>query len=157
MAPPHVPGVAALLISRGFTTPQQIRQRLADTAEDLGTPGFDNFYGYGLVNAAAAVGVENTAQTLRVFTATVAGGSVARLSSMARVMADGRFQINDSATGPVSVVAWQDFNGNGRIDPGDVYGRVDGVVVNPGSPVVGIQVRAQLYTGMPMTVSRAGR
>ncbi|GBD29321.1 Thermophilic serine proteinase [bacterium HR32] len=157
MASPHVAGVAALLVSRGFTTPQQIRQRLAETAEDLGAPGFDNFYGYGLVNAAAAVGVENTAQTLRVFTASVAGGSVARLSSMARVMADGRFQINDSATGPVSVVAWQDFNGNGRIDPGDVYGRVDGVVVNPGSPVVGIQVRAQLYAGMPMTVSRAGR
>jgi serine protease len=155
MASPHVAGVAALLISRGFTTPQQIRQRLAETAEDLGTPGFDNFYGYGLVNAAAAVGVENTAQTLRVFTANVTGGSVARRSSMVRVMADGRFQISDSATGPVSVVAWQDFNGNGRIDQGDVYGRVDGVVVNPGSPVVGLQIRAQLYTGGPMTVSRA--
>jgi len=155
MASPHVAGVAALLISRGFTTPQQIRQRLAETAEDLGTPGFDNFYGYGLVNAAAAVGVENTAQTLRVFTANVTGGSVVRRSSMVRVMADGRFQISDSATGPVSVVAWQDFNGNGRIDQGDVYGRVDGVVVNPGSPVVGLQIRAQLYTGGPMTVSRA--
>lgn len=157
MASPHVAGVAALLISRGFTTPQQVRQRLAETAEDLGRPGFDNFYGYGLVNAAAAVGIENTAQTLRVFTAQAGGGSLTRLSSMVRVMADGRFQISDSGTGMVSVVAWQDFNGTGRIDPGDVFGRVDGISVQAGRPVLGVQVRAQLYTGSPVSVSRAGR
>jgi serine protease len=156
MATPHVAGVAALLVSRGFTTPQAIRQRLRETAEDLGPQGFDIFYGYGLVNAAAAVGAENTALTLRVFTARAGGGSLARLSSMVRVMADGRFQINDSQTGVVSVVAWQDFNGNGVIDPGDVYGRVDGVSLQPGSPAFGVQVRAQMYMGGPISVSRAG-
>lgn len=155
MAAPHVAGVAALLVARGFTTPQAIRDRIAQTADDLGVPGRDAFYGYGLVNAARAVGAENTALTLRVFTASAAPGSVQRLSSMVRVLENGQFQIPDSATGMVSVVGWQDFNGNGRIDAGDVYGRADGILVQPGSPAVGVQVRLQLYTGAPVSVSSA--
>lgn len=155
MATPHVAGVAALLAARGFTTPQAIRERLAQTADDLGLPGRDNLYGYGLVNAARAVGAEHTALTLRVFTASAAPGSVQRLSSMVRVLENGQFQISDSATGMVSVVGWQDFNGNGRIDAGDVYGRVDGISVQPGFPTVGIQLRLQLYTGAPISVTRA--
>ncbi|MDR7471129.1 MAG: hypothetical protein QN201_13465, partial [Armatimonadota bacterium] len=68
---------------------------------------------------------------------------------------NGQFQIPDSATGMVSVVGWQDFNGNGRIDAGDVYGRADGILVQPGSPAVGVQVRLQLYSGAPVSVSSA--
>ncbi|SNY50020.1 serine protease [Arsukibacterium tuosuense] len=55
MASPHVAGVAALLWSH---FPQcsnaQIRNVLAVTAEDLGTAGRDNSYGYGLVRTKAA-------------------------------------------------------------------------------------------------------
>ncbi|MEH8016427.1 S8 family serine peptidase [Rheinheimera muenzenbergensis] len=55
MASPHVAGVAALLWSH---YPQcsnaQIRNVLAVTAEDLGTTGRDNSYGYGLVRTKAA-------------------------------------------------------------------------------------------------------
>jgi hypothetical protein len=53
MACPHVSGVVALMISAGVT---DIRATLAETAEDLGDPGWDPQYGYGLVNAVAAVG-----------------------------------------------------------------------------------------------------
>ncbi|MCE2652766.1 MAG: S8 family serine peptidase [Planctomycetaceae bacterium] len=57
MACPHVAGVAALLVSSvgpGNATPAQIRQAMEVTATDLGTPGRDDLFGHGLVNAAAA-------------------------------------------------------------------------------------------------------
>jgi PKD repeat protein len=54
MASPHVAGVAALLIAKGIA-PNQVRAVLQSTAEDLGASGRDNFYGYGLVRADAAV------------------------------------------------------------------------------------------------------
>jgi len=57
MASPHVAGVAALLISQGtYTTPDQVRNRLQSTAKDKGPTGWDSSYGWGIVNAAAALG-----------------------------------------------------------------------------------------------------
>jgi len=57
MACPHVSGVAALVLSRypGMTN-QDVRERLIETADDLGSSGKDLYYGYGRVNAFAAVG-----------------------------------------------------------------------------------------------------
>ncbi|MCX5894345.1 MAG: S8 family peptidase [Proteobacteria bacterium] len=56
MAAPHVAGVAALIKSKHPDwTPEQIRSALLNTAEDLGDPGRDDQYGYGLVDAFAAV------------------------------------------------------------------------------------------------------
>jgi serine protease len=72
MASPHVAGVAALVWSQVPTaTATEIRNALAATAEDLGSAGRDNSYGWGLVQAADAVaylgggggGDENTAPT----------------------------------------------------------------------------------------------
>jgi subtilisin len=53
---PHVSGVAALLMEQGMTSADDIRARLQSTARDLGDPGRDKWYGYGLVDAAAALG-----------------------------------------------------------------------------------------------------
>ena len=53
---PQVAGVAALILSvRPDLTEAQVRTTLQNTARDLGSVGFDNTYGYGLVNAHAAV------------------------------------------------------------------------------------------------------
>ncbi len=53
MATPHVSGVAALIWSRApASTSQQIRAALQAGAEDLGAPGRDNTFGFGLVQAA---------------------------------------------------------------------------------------------------------
>ncbi|MBW2257244.1 MAG: S8 family serine peptidase [Deltaproteobacteria bacterium] len=54
MATPHVAGVAALLASLGASN-TEIRSILTTTATDLGDPGWDSIYGWGLLNAGAAV------------------------------------------------------------------------------------------------------
>jgi serine protease len=55
MATPHVAGVVGLIWSLAPTaTGAQITTALLQTAKDLGTPGLDNAYGYGLVDASAA-------------------------------------------------------------------------------------------------------
>ncbi len=55
MACPHVTGTAAL-VWRAYPdyNNTQVRQRLQETAEDLGVPGRDEWYGYGLVDAEKA-------------------------------------------------------------------------------------------------------
>jgi serine protease len=55
MAAPHVSGVAALLASHGVTTPDQIRKAIESTARDLGPTGWDPEYGWGMVDAYAAL------------------------------------------------------------------------------------------------------
>jgi serine protease len=56
MASPHVAGVAALLVAKdGTLTPQQVRDAIEGTAVDLGTAGWDKYFGYGLVDADAAI------------------------------------------------------------------------------------------------------
>ena len=57
MAAPHVSGVAALIISqKGLaTTPDEVRNILQSTAKDLGPLGYDTKYGWGRVDAYAAL------------------------------------------------------------------------------------------------------
>jgi subtilisin len=54
MATPHASGVAALLMSRGFTA-AQAWNAMKTTAHDLGAAGFDTVYGNGRIDALAAV------------------------------------------------------------------------------------------------------
>lgn len=56
MATPHVSGVAALILSRNPSfTPNQVRNFLQSTAEDHAPSGWDSNYGWGIVDADAAV------------------------------------------------------------------------------------------------------
>lgn len=58
MAAPHVSAVAALIIANGnATTPDRVQTILQQSAKDLGSLGRDDTYGWGLVNAAAALGL----------------------------------------------------------------------------------------------------
>jgi serine protease len=56
MATPHIAGAAALMIAAqgGAISAADVRGLLADTAEDLGDLGRDNYYGYGLIDLSAA-------------------------------------------------------------------------------------------------------
>ena len=54
-AAPFVAGVAALLLSKyPSLTPQEVAETLYDQAEDLGEKDWDQYYGWGLVNAYSA-------------------------------------------------------------------------------------------------------
>jgi serine protease len=59
MASPHVAGIAALLIATRHLgerpSPEQVQTHIQATSRDRGRPGFDSRYGWGLVNAAAAL------------------------------------------------------------------------------------------------------
>jgi serine protease len=55
MAAPHVAGVAAMLMQQGITDPAAIEDALEKFAVDLGTPGRDDTFGYGLIDARAAL------------------------------------------------------------------------------------------------------
>jgi subtilisin family serine protease len=66
MAAPHVAGVAALAWSkRPSLTAAQVRDLLESTAKDLGEPGLDWDYGYGLVQASAALEALEALEALR--------------------------------------------------------------------------------------------
>jgi subtilisin family serine protease len=65
MSSPHVAGTAALVLASGiadddglYGRANEVRARLAQTAVDLGATGRDPQYGHGLVDAAAAVGLD---------------------------------------------------------------------------------------------------
>jgi subtilisin family serine protease len=57
MAAPHAAGVAALIIGKngGSMHPAQVIAKLKSSADDLGKPGKDDYYGNGRVNAFKAV------------------------------------------------------------------------------------------------------
>ena len=56
-AAPHVAGVAALIVgsSGGALRPAEVEAALRASADDLGAPGLDPFYGHGRINAARAL------------------------------------------------------------------------------------------------------
>jgi subtilisin family serine protease len=56
MAAPHVSGLAALIWSLDPSRSRdQVRSVIETTADDLGSPGKDNFFGYGRINARRAL------------------------------------------------------------------------------------------------------
>jgi hypothetical protein len=58
MAVPHASGTIALILGARALgerpSPEAIAQRLQSTARDLGVPGYDELYGWGLLDSAAA-------------------------------------------------------------------------------------------------------
>ena len=55
MATPHISGVAAMMMQQGIKSPSAIEAALEQTAIDLGAPGRDDNFGFGLVDARAAL------------------------------------------------------------------------------------------------------
>ena len=57
-AAPHVAGLAALLVAEmGRDRPAQIKARIQKSADDLGQPGTDPYFGRGRINVARALGL----------------------------------------------------------------------------------------------------
>jgi thermitase len=71
MAAPHVAGLAALLFSQdGSRSNDTVRSLIESSADDLGDTGWDQYYGYGRINAYRALG------TVSAVIDPVAGGSL---------------------------------------------------------------------------------
>jgi serine protease len=54
-ATPHVAGVAAMLMQQGITNPAAIEAALERFATDIGSPGRDALFGFGLIDARATL------------------------------------------------------------------------------------------------------
>ncbi len=53
---PHVSGVAALILSNDSSlTPDEVKERITSTSKDLGREGKDNLFGWGVLDASAAL------------------------------------------------------------------------------------------------------
>jgi subtilisin family serine protease len=79
MASPHVAGVAALIRAQHpELSPEQVRQVLRSSADDIGATGFDNQFGYGRLNA-------NRSLTIAAPLAAVLAGPVGTLSGLSQV------------------------------------------------------------------------
>jgi len=124
MATPHVSGIAALLVAHGIKGPENIRSRLLNTANDLGTPGKDDYYGYGLVDAYAALLGKRFSEP-EVFAAVKEGNTLRIKSEVKKVNNDGSFELEKVNVGNVYLIIWRDVNENGLIDRGDYYGETD--------------------------------
>ena len=55
MATPHVTGVAAMMMQQGITDPAAIEAAMEKFAIDLGAPGRDDLFGFGLIDARAGL------------------------------------------------------------------------------------------------------
>ncbi|ANE43454.1 S8 family serine peptidase [Deinococcus puniceus] len=113
-AAPQVAALAALLLSKGVTsTPADTLARLNATATDLGAAGRDPKFGFGMINAAAALNAPATSSGVGLRLQDSLGNSYQPvLDSLGRFTAllpNGTFR----------VVAGRDLNSNG------VYGEVD--------------------------------
>ena len=155
MASPHVAGLAGLLISKGVTGPASVQSVMETTATDLGAAGKDTTFGWGLINAAAAVGASVTTHPVRVFSGTLSANAITRTSDMVNASPNGAYVVTNAQAGTWTVFAWQDTNGNGTIDGSDLYGSVGGIVVGTGGGPTGVNVSIkEVPTGTtPITVS----
>ncbi len=108
MACPHVSGVAALLFSRypGMSN-IEVRERMTETADDLGSPGKDARYGYGLVNAFAALGGgESALLTIESDAEAVVRGENITLTLTGEGYREYRLSINDTGLAGAGRYPW---------------------------------------------------
>ncbi len=123
MAAPHVTGLAALLMAQGYagrdsSGEEIIRKILRETALDLGDPGWDQYYGYGLIQAFDALNFDEERRPLLVQILSTSG----QVLKEAEVEADGSFHVSGLTENYIKIRIWRDFNGNKEIDKGDLLG-----------------------------------
>ena len=156
MAAPHVTGVAALVLAANpGMTGAQLRQRLQNTAVDIGPPGRDDRYGYGIVNAYNAVNnVTSTQRTAFVRIVSAASGDTVRTVAAA---ADGSFSASRLAAGSYYVVAGEDEAGDKRIGlPGRRFGWFGGATPAPVTLAAGQAGSAAVVVGTPVAAKPNG-
>jgi serine protease len=74
MACPHTVALVAMMIAHGQTGVENIRTILHETAVDLGSAGWDQYYGYGRIDAYAALSYGGTPAPVAQFTGSPTSG-----------------------------------------------------------------------------------
>jgi subtilisin family serine protease len=164
MAAPHVTGVAALVLGANPTlTAAQLRARLQNTAVDLGPPGRDDRFGYGLVNAYNAL--NNVTAPRRDTYVRIVEAVTGTVVKTVAVRSDGSYTVSRLAAGSYYVFAGQD-EGTDRVIgmPGRRWGWFGG---SAGPTLVQLgptqNVNASIAIGLPVetepnnTVTQATR
>lgn len=119
-AAPHISGLAALLYAQNpDITPADVELRLKAGCIDLGDPGRDDYYGYGLPDAYAVLKNDSTPPEManvKVFIGTPEG---AIISNLQHVGASGDFTFSDLKAGTYYIYAFEDANNNNVVDSGE--------------------------------------
>ncbi|MFU7529463.1 S8 family peptidase [Qipengyuania sp. ASV99] len=140
-AAPIVTGIASLLLSaRPELTPAQLRNILISTARDVGIPGVDQFSGYGMVNAAAALQAEPDSFV----TAAISGVEVVQTAEGTGVAVNGSVAADRLSAAYVEIGAGEDPQQWTRV--------IDPVAANPGGRL-GI-VPAERFRGSAVWIIR---
>ncbi|MGC8818636.1 MAG: S8 family serine peptidase [Athalassotoga sp.] len=112
-AAPQVSAIAALMIAHNITGVANITKILEKTATYIGP---QSTFGYGLVNAYNAVTYNGGWEPMIIWAQNSSG-----IVATAVVSPNGSFSMK-VPVGNYQIYAWQDFNGDGQIDQGDLYG-----------------------------------
>lgn len=166
MAAPHVAGVLALMLAvNPDLTPNDFDQLLAGThpltqqriTRDLGSPGRDNFFGHGLIDAAAAV---NVAASLAGSVTPPPAGSVLAVSTASLNFQNFRdqldFEITNAGVDTLDItsitadVPWLSAAPTSGVAPLQVTVTVDRDALAPGVNMGTITVASDATRGEPM-------
>lgn len=157
MAAPHVAGVAALLFAAepGITA-GAVWDRLTDWAVDAGPEGWDEQFGWGILNARNSL-TESFEPAADVYVQLVDAASGAVLAET-MAAADGSYEFPDLEDGEYLVYAGQDREGDGLTgEPGRRWGAFGGTSVPTGVTLAGPGTHTASFTiGIPVEAESNG-
>lgn len=124
MATPHVAGVVALMRSvNPDLDPGAVMTLVRATARDLGAPGPDPIFGWGIVDAGAAVRAASSMYGVKLSDVTVRVRRGSTIMAFSRAGPTGAFDLGQFAEGTYVLEAGTDLDKDGVIDdPGEFYG-----------------------------------
>ncbi len=115
MASPHAAGVVCMMLANGIPA-GEVREILHRTAMDLGSPGFDNEHGHGLVNAYWAI---NNVKEIKLAVGTKTGDTIDAVAQGTVDLKTGNYTLGKIPEGEFRVYGWIDVCNTGTIDDGD--------------------------------------
>lgn len=117
MATPHVSGVVGLMLANGIPK-SEVREILHRTSMELqGRRGFNDTFGYGLINAYWAV---NAVEDMRIIQGLRDGSEITVVAETTVPVKGEQFRM-ELVQGEYQLIAWVDVNGNGVLDTSDYY------------------------------------
>jgi hypothetical protein len=151
MAAPHVAGLAALLFSAypGLTA-DDVRDILSTFTLDLGSPGFDTHFGYGLVDAQGSLTLgEGIPGRTRVQLRDASTGQVVQTAAADD---DGAFRLSGLADGTYHLFAGRDELSDGIVgSPGRAWGAFGNAATPTAITVDGAGVQTRSFGfGIPV-------